>query len=96
MYVCMYVCICASYVMLNLIDGEQTEAEQLRMEENMYALSMCRVLHIGASKVTRNKSKYLNIHRCIRLDIINYTRMHTFVYTCYIHTCLHAYMHYDL
>ena len=50
-------------------DGEETEAERLQMEDNMYALSMCRVLHIGASKVARSKSNgFFNttyIHTCM-------------------------------
>jgi len=37
-------------------DEDEEEAELLRMEENMYALSMCRVLHVGASKILRPKA----------------------------------------
>lgn len=38
---------------------QQSEAEQLRLEENMFALSMCRVLHIGAAKISRSKGANL-------------------------------------
>jgi len=36
-------------------EEDEEEAELLRMEENMYALSMCRVLHVGAAKILRPK-----------------------------------------
>ena len=80
MYVCFYENMCifldtvvyfaTCFVYDTRKDGEETEAERLQMEDNMYALSMCRVLHIGASKVARSKSN----------GFFNTTYIHTYMH----------------